>query len=168
MHSIRLAVLTVLCVVVQVSVFPHARLFGVVPDLGLMLAVAVAFRLGPEAGALVGFAAGLGFDLFLASPVGMSALAYALTAYLVGVLQTGLLRAPAWVPPLLGFVTGLAGGTMFAAIGLLAGVDAVSTWSVFPVIALAAVYDALLAPFVFMLVGRLVAREPNPASGRLL
>ena len=74
-----------LTVVVQVALFPHVRLAGRVPDLGLVLAVAVAFDHGPEAGAIVGFLAGLGFDLFLATPLGLTALAYALTAYAVGV-----------------------------------------------------------------------------------
>ena len=39
----RIAVLVVLTVVVQVVLFPHFRLAGRVPDLGLVLAVAVAF-----------------------------------------------------------------------------------------------------------------------------
>ena len=53
---------------------------GRVPDLGLVVAVAVAFDHGPEAGAFVGFLAGLGFDLFVETPLGLAALAYALTA----------------------------------------------------------------------------------------
>jgi rod shape-determining protein MreD len=168
MHPVRLVVIMVLTVLVQVTVFPHLRLFGVVPDLGLLLAVAIAFRHGPEAGALVGFATGLGYDLFLASPVGMCALAYALTAYIVGVLQTGMLRSPAWIPPLVGLLAGFGGGLIFTVIGVLAGVTAVSTWSAITTVALAAVYDALLAPFVFWLVAHVIDREPAAASGRSL
>ena len=67
--------------------FTHLRILGVVPDLGLVLAVAIAYRSGPEAGALTGFAAGLCYDLFLETPLGLSALSYALTAYAVGLLQ---------------------------------------------------------------------------------
>ena len=75
--------------------FPHLRIFGVVPDLGLVLAVAVAYRSRPEAGALVGFVAGLGYDLFLETPLGLSALSYALDRVRVGVLAGGMLRSPA-------------------------------------------------------------------------
>ena len=102
MRSWRLALVVVLVVIVQVTVMPHLRILGVVPDLGLVLAVAVVYRDGAEAGAITGFAAGLGYDLFLATPLGLSALVYALTAYAVGVLQTGMLRSPRWIPPLLG------------------------------------------------------------------
>ena len=102
MRAWRFALLVVLIVIVQVTVIPHLRVVGVVPDLGLVLAVAVAYRLGPEAGALTGFAAGFGYDLFLETPLALSALTYALTAYAIGVLRTGMMRAPRWIPPFLG------------------------------------------------------------------
>ena len=98
----RVALLLVMTVIVQVALFPHLRLAGRVPDLGLVVAVAVAFDHGPEAGAIVGFLAGLGFDLFLETPLGLTALAYALTAYAVGVLQGGVLRTPRWFTPVIG------------------------------------------------------------------
>ena len=152
----RIVVLVVLTVVVQVVLFPHFRLAGRVPDLGLVLAVAVAFDYGPEEGAIVGFFAGLGFDLFLSTPLGLTALAYALTAYAVGVVQGGLPRAPRWFTPVIGFLGGIAGGLLFVGIGLLAGVDGVHGDGAFATVVLAAVYDGLLAPFVFIVVAALL------------
>ena len=67
----RLGLLLVLLVVLQTSVFPHLRIAGVVPDLGLVVAVALAVRYGPELGASFGFAAGLASDLFLQTPLGV-------------------------------------------------------------------------------------------------
>jgi rod shape-determining protein MreD len=159
MRAWRLSLLVVLVVIVQVTVFPHLRILGVVPDLGLVLAVAVAYRYGPEAGAIVGFAAGLGYDLFLETPLGMSALAYALTAYGVGVLQTGMLRSPRWIPPLLGGAAGLACGLAFVGIGGLVGVEGMWTTRALEVVGLAALYDALIAPLVFLLVTVISRRE---------
>jgi rod shape-determining protein MreD len=159
MRKWRLALLIVLVIIVQVTVFPHLRLFGVVPDLGLVLAVAVAYRYGPEAGAITGFAAGLGYDLFLETPLAMSALAYALTAYGVGVLQTGMFRSPRWIPPFLGGVAGIAGGLAFIGIGGLVGVSGMWTAHALTVVLLAAAYDALLAPLVFLLVNTVSRAE---------
>jgi rod shape-determining protein MreD len=156
----RVTALIVVTVVIQVALFPHVRLAGRVPDLGLLLAVAVAFDHGPEEGAIVGFVAGLGFDLFVATPLGLTALAYALTAYSVGVLQGGMLRAPKWFTPAIGLLGGLAGGLFFVGIGLLAGVDGVHGNRAFATVLLAAIYDGLLAPFVFLIVGALL-REPR-------
>jgi rod shape-determining protein MreD len=152
----RVVLLSVLVVIVQVAVFPHLRLFGVVPDLGLLLALAVGYQEGSELGAIAGFLTGFGFDLFLETPLGLNALTYAIVGYTIGVLEAGLMRSPRWLPSFLGFVGGLAGGLFFIAIGVLAGVDAVKGTQGVRTIALAAVYDALLAPFVFLLVRRVL------------
>jgi rod shape-determining protein MreD len=162
MRPWRLTLVVVTLVIVQVTVFPHLRVFGVVPDLGLVLAVAVGYRFGPVAGALTGFGAGLGYDLFLQTPLGMSALAYALTGYAVGVLQSGLLRSPRWIPPLLGAIAGLAGGLAFIAIGGLVGVEGMWTTRALTVVALAAAYDAVIAPLLFLLVNA-ISRDDRPS-----
>src|SRR5450631_2816330 len=131
----RVGALVVLVVVIQVTVFPHLRLFGVVPDLGLIVALAVGYQEGPEAGAIVGFVAGFGFDLFLATPLGLDALTYAIVGYGIGVFESGLFRSPPWLPSFLG-----AAGAVV-------------------VISYAALYDAILAPFVFFLVRRVLRSE---------
>src|SRR5450631_2064249 len=148
----RVGALVVLVVVIQVTVFPHLRLFGVVPDLGLIVALAVGYQEGPEAGAIVGFVAGFGFDLFLETPLGLDALTYALVGYGIGVLESGLFRSPRWLPSFLGAAGGLAGGLAFIGLGVLVGVDAVKGAQGVVTISYAALYDALLAPFVFFLV----------------
>jgi rod shape-determining protein MreD len=151
-RAVRLAGLVVFIVIVQVTVFPHLRLFGVVPDLGLLLALAVGYQEGPELGAIVGFAAGFGFDLFLETPLGLDALTYALVGYTIGVLESGLFRSPRWMPSFLGVAGGLAGGLLFIGIGVLVGLDAVKGTQGLVTISYAALYDAILAPFVFFLV----------------
>jgi rod shape-determining protein MreD len=164
MRVIRVLLLVVVIVILQVTVFPHLRLFGVVPDLGLLVAIAVGYQEGPEAGALVGFVAGLGYDLFLETPLGLSALAYALVGYGVGVIESSLLRSPRWLPSLLGFLGGLLGGLLIITIGVLVGLDGVKGAHGVETVLLAALYDALLAPFVFFLV-RKVLGTPDRVAG---
>ncbi len=156
---VRLALLVAFIVVVQVAVFPHLRLFGVVPDLGLLVALAVGYQLGPEAGLIAGFVAGFGFDLFLETPLGLNALTYAIVGYGIGVVESGLFRSPRWLPSLLGIAGGIAGGLLFVGVGVLAGVDAVKGSHGVTTVVLAAVYDAVLAPFVFFLVRRVIGTE---------
>jgi rod shape-determining protein MreD len=162
----RLALLIVTLVIVQVTVVPHVRAFGVVPDLGLVLAVAVAYRFGPVAGALTGFAAGLGYDVFLETPLALTALAYAVTAYGVGVVQSGMLRAPRWIPPLLGLAAGLASGFAFIGVGGLAGVSGMWTAHALTVVALAACYDAVIALLIFPLVNGITRNDPELTATR--
>ena len=141
MRAVRVLLLVVVIVILQVTVFPHLRLFGVVPDLGL-----------------------LGYDLFLETPLGLSALAYALVGYGVGIIESSLLRSPRWLPSLLGFVGGLVGGLLIISIGVLVGIDGVKGAHGVQTVLLAALYDALLAPFVFFLV-RKVLGTPDRVAG---
>ncbi len=156
--------LVALAVVLQGGVFPSLRVLGTVPDLALLLAAAVAYREGPDTAALVGFAAGLGTDLFLETPLGLTALSCALTGYALGVLQTGLSRSPRWVAPLLGAAAGLGGGLIFAAGGVVTGSDVLASWRTLDVILRATLYDALLAPLVFLAVGRLLREDRAPVT----
>ena len=164
MRASRIVAILVVTVVVQVAVFPHLRIAGRVPDLGLLVAVVVAFDHGPEAGALVGFFAGLGYDLFLETPLGLTALAYALTAFAVGVLQGGVLRTPRWFTPVIGLVCGIACGLIFVGVGLLASVDGVHGNQALVTVGYASLYDAMLAPLVFLGLAVLL-RERDHVAG---
>lgn len=70
--------------VAHVAVVPHLAVRGAAPDVLLVAVVAVAVARGSRAGAGFGFAAGLGADVFLATPVGTSALAYTLVGHVLG------------------------------------------------------------------------------------
>ena len=161
---VPLGLLALTTVVVQVAVMPHLRLLGVVPDLGLVLTIAVAYHDDAETAAIVGFVTGLGFDLFLRTPVGASALAYSVTGYLTGMVQAGLIRSSRWLPLALGALGGLVGGLLFVGIAILAGADALQGSGTFETVVRAAVYDALVAPVVFPLVGRFVKTRVAPPT----
>jgi rod shape-determining protein MreD len=163
----RLTLLLVAIVIVQTTILPYLRVFGVVADLGLVATAAVAYREGPETGAIFGFAAGLSMDLFLQTPLGLSALAYALTGYLIGILQGGLLRSAWWVSPVLGGLGGLIGGLLFIGIGALVGQEQLFVLRSLRVVLLAGVYDALLAPIMFPIVSYAVRGERPRTAGEI-
>lgn len=163
-RRLRLILLGIGAVIVHVGVFPHLRLFGVVPDIGLLVAAAVAYRLGSTTGAIMGFALGLGYDLFLETPFGLSALSWSLTAWAVGAFHSGLVTPPRVVSPILGAAAGLVGGLLFVSSGVIFGVEELRTWDSLSVVARVAVYDALVAPLVFLVVARLLPEETRLAS----
>ena len=68
----------------QVSLLNHVRVLGVMPDIVLLLTILLGLQRGAETGALVGLGAGIGFDMFLNTPLGLSALVYGVTGYVVG------------------------------------------------------------------------------------
>lgn len=165
---IRTARLGVLCgalVLFQTAVMTHLRIGGVMPDLGLVATVAVAYRAGPETGALFGFAAGAATDLFLQTPFGLSALTWVLVGYLAGVVQEGLVRSAWWVPPVFGGLGCLVGGLAFLAIGALVGQEQLWTARSLRLAVGAAVYGAAVAPIVFGLVA-VTLRSAGARTGR--
>lgn len=160
---VRLALFLLAIVLLQTTVMPYLRVGDVVPELALVATVAIAYRQGPELGAGFGFASGLATDLFLQTPLGLSALAFSLTGYLIGVLQGAMARTAWWVPPVLGGLGGLLGGLLFVGIGALVGQEQLWALRSLRIVALSALYDAVVAPLVFPVAG-LAARSDRPRT----
>ncbi len=148
-RTVRLALLLVFLVVLQTTVFPHLRVAAVVPDLGLVAAVAIAVRYGPELGAMFGFAAGLAADVFLQTPLGLGALAFGLTAFLVGAMQTRLVSPAWWIRPAVGLGAGIASGLLFIGLGAVVGQDQLVAVHSLEVVGFAAIYDGVVALVLF-------------------
>jgi rod shape-determining protein MreD len=84
-----LAVLLATGLVLHAGMAPHLAIRGIAPDVLLVAVVAVSSNRGARAGAAFGFAAGLAADLFLATPLGTSALAYTLLGHALGRADLG-------------------------------------------------------------------------------
>ncbi len=162
-RGIRLALLLVAVVLLQTAVWPNLRIAGVAPEIGLVVTVGVAFAAGPTAGAVFGFAAGLSLDLFLSTPLGLSALAWSVTGYGVGVIQGAVLRAAWWFPVALTFVAGCFGGLVFCLVGAIVGQDQLWGFAAVRTVLLSALYGAVFAPLVFPIV-RFALHDGGPRS----
>ena len=139
---------------------PHLRVAGVVPDLGLVAAVALAIRFGPELGAAFGFAAGLATDLFLQTPLGLSAFAFGVTAFLVGhpadpARPAGLVDAARHR-----LAAGIVAGVLFVGLGALVGQSQLWALRSIRTILLSAAYDGVVAVVIFPLA--VAVAHPDP------
>lgn len=150
-------------VLLQTAVLPELRLFGVVPDLALLTAVSVAWTEGSEAGAWFGFVGGLAVDFVVSTPLGITALAYAIVGYSVGLLHHTYERQVALLTVLLGAVAGWVAGLIFVVVAILTGADELQSVHSLKVVAAAGIYDALVAIPVAALV-RFAIREPRAFS----
>ena len=144
-----LAGLAALAVVSQVVVLRHVAIDGVVPDLALVVVVVVAIRRGPEAGAALGFAAGLLLDL--APPAdhvaGRWALALVLAGFLAGRVREDA-RSSTLTSVLVVGACSFVATSVFALSGALLHDGTPDAGSMVPVIALSVLWDVLLAPFL--------------------
>lgn len=136
----------------QTSVLARMRLFGVMPDFMLLVAVAAGITAGPVRGAVVGFTSGMLIDLFLPTPLGLSALVFTLVGYAVGVANTGVLRSAWYIPVLTAAGACMAGEVLYAVIGSVLGEHMLSAHLV-TIALVVGVTNAVLAPVAVKLVG---------------
>ncbi|WP_405799437.1 rod shape-determining protein MreD [Streptomyces sp. NBC_01506] len=156
--------LVVVALVVQVSVLARLQLPGAVPDLLLLVVVALALVYGHTSGALIGFGAGLLADL--APPadhaVGRYALVLCVIGYLAGLAKpdNGQLRTA--LGPMV-VVVGAAVTTtlLYAGVGALVGDTAARHVGLTNLVVTSAIYDLLLAPFTVPLIMALARRAEN-------
>jgi rod shape-determining protein MreD len=92
----RLGAVVVVTVLAQVAFFAPLHVFDVAPDVVLLVAVAAGVAAGPERGAITGFVAGIAYDLFLQTPLGLTALVWAIVSYGAGLFQLPLATHPRW------------------------------------------------------------------------
>ena len=118
--KVPLAMLAVL--LLQSSFLSKMNLGVVRPDAMLLLPITAGMLAGSERGAVVGFMAGVLSDLFLQTPMGLSALTYSVVGFGVGAMHTGVLRAAWWIGPLTAMVASAAGVVLFVVIGAVVGV----------------------------------------------
>lgn len=146
MNVAKVAAVVLVTLVLQVCLFARFSYEGARPDLLVLLAVAAGFVGGPEKGATVGFAAGLAFDVVLATPFGLSALVYTLVGYSVGALGANVVRAAWWISPVLVGVASGAAMVLYALVGVVLGQATLDGPPLTAIVAVVAALNAVLAP----------------------
>jgi rod shape-determining protein MreD len=162
---LRLPVMFLASLLFQTTVLARIRFFGVMPDFMLLVAVAGGITAGPTRGATLGFASGMLIDLFLPTPLGLSALVFTLVGYGVGVANTGVLRSAWYIPVLTAAGASVAGVALYALIGSVLG-EQMITGHLVTIAAVVGVSNAVLAPlgvrFVGWSLGSLKTGAPIP------
>jgi len=142
----RVALVVLVTLVLQVTLFSRFSYEGARPDLMVLLAVMAGYRLGPERGAIVGFAAGLSFDIVLSTPLGLSALVYTIVGYGVGVTTSTMVRTSRWAASAVAAAGSASAMVLYALVGAVLGEPTLSGPSLASIVVLVAAVNALLAP----------------------
>jgi rod shape-determining protein MreD len=118
---LRLAFVIFVVLLVQQVLMVPLRVAGAHPDLLWLLPITAALLDGPETGAIVGFWAGLAFDLVLPTPFGLSALVGCLLGFAVGSLTAAADPRAAWLKPVAAVAGSVAADMLFAVLGAIMG-----------------------------------------------
>lgn len=164
--KVRLAFVLFVALSLHQSVFATIRAGDAHPQVMLLVAVATGLVAGSERGALIGFVAGLLADLFVQTPLGLSALAYALVAFAVGSVQSGILRSAWWLGPATALVGSFAGVLLYGLLGALIGQSHFVSPRLVVVAAAVAAMNAVLAVAVVRAMGWALAPEAESAFAR--
>lgn len=115
-------VLLLVGILLQTTFGNDLRVHDIAPDFMLLLAVSAGFAGGADAGAVIGFSAGLVSDLFLQStPFGLSALAFCLAGFSIGWARANLLRSQVLLAPFLVATGTVVGVVLFVVVGYVVG-----------------------------------------------
>jgi rod shape-determining protein MreD len=145
-NPVRLAVVVLVGLVLQVCLFSRFSYDGARPDVMVLLAIAGGFVMGSERGAVVGFTAGLAFDVLLTTPLGLSALVYTLVAYGVGAVGTTVVRSSPWIPPAVVGGASVAAMLLYAVVAEVFGQAAFTGPPLTAIVVVVSAVNAVLAP----------------------
>jgi len=118
---LRVALVIFVVLMVQQTVMVSLRISGAHPDLLWLLPITAALLDGPETGAIIGFWAGLAFDLVLPTPFGLSALVGCLLGFVTGSLTAAVDPRAAWLKPVAALAGSVAADMLFAVLGAILG-----------------------------------------------
>lgn len=76
--------LVVVNVILESTLFQYTRIYGVKPDFSIMIIVAYAIMRGSGYGAFIGLGTGLLIDMLYGRTIGINALSYMVTGYIIG------------------------------------------------------------------------------------
>ena len=135
------------------------RIFGVKPDVLFIMVIYFSYTFGAFYGQVIAFASGLIRDAISNSPLGFLTLPSILIAFIIGMFGKELLKNNLLTISLMVFVASFVKGiiTYLLSIAFLSA----SAFSIISVVLPESLYNAILAPAVFILLNKLFAEEIN-------
>lgn len=148
----RIGVVLGLALVLQLTIFTDVRVAGVAPELLALVAVSAGLVAGPDRGPLIAFAAGLLWDIYLPTPLGVAALAFALAAFSIASIEGSLYgESRLQLIILVGIASALT-VVAYACVGALVGQPGLIGVALPKVAIIAGIINGFLAPLVMPIV----------------
>jgi rod shape-determining protein MreD len=142
----------------QATIMPHLAVWGVFPDLPLIVVVSWSLLRGPREGMTWGFVAGIAVDIFSGAPFGAATLSLTLIGLLSGLGATSALRARVILPIATVFISTLLYSLFLMLIFQLTGRFVPWLDNLLRTVLPSAVLNALLTPVIIELL-RVVHRR---------
>jgi rod shape-determining protein MreD len=145
---IRLFPIGLCLLALQRTLFTELRPFHVVIQLVLAVAAAAGAGGGPERGAIAGFVLGIMYDLAVGTPLGLTALVYALAGFVAGYATTLTPHPQWWLASIFAGVGAAVGETAVPVAKTLVGQDGWFTTRLFTIVPVVAVFALIASPIL--------------------
>ena len=168
--ALRVFLVYMAALLLQLTIFVDVRVVGVAPELPALVAVLAGLLAGARGGSFIAFGAGLMWDVYLPTPLGLAAVTFALVAFGLGSITEDLFHDTRIQTGLLAFVGTAASVAAYAVLGEVVGqrglVDDALLKIVLVSSALNAVLSLAVAPAMRWAVWGGRSREPSIDSPR--
>ncbi|WP_418790745.1 rod shape-determining protein MreD [Phosphitispora sp. TUW77] len=149
MRYLVIAILFLISLILQSTIFSHLTVAGVKPDLVLIMTVFYALLHGSREGAIAGAIGGLLQDLMFGQNVGMNALAKIIVGYVFGSLEKKIYKENILIPMAIIFMSTLMSETVLYLLRQYEGISGGYFGALRSVIISAAIYNSCLTPFLY-------------------
>lgn len=136
---------SILVLALQTTLFNDMRPFGVSLEVMLLVAASSGLARGSEVGAIAGFAAGLMYDLVLATPLGVCAVVFAAVGYVAGLANSFVHEPTWWTRMLLAGVSSTIGMFLMPFALTVVGIEGVVGVKIFTIAAVVGVSNCALS-----------------------
>lgn len=147
----------VFTLLIQLTLINLFTIQGLKPDLILLVVIVFSLLKGAEEGAISGFASGLLQDIFSSGLLGINALAKTVMGFICGVLKERIFAEHIlFIIPVITFLVSISQSMLIFLVLNAFGVEYSLVWSLKQVAIPEALYNSLLAPFIFLAVKRIL------------
>ena len=146
MTFLKIGAVLLVSSVVQLTVFVDVRVADVAPELLALVAVLAGFLAGPERGSTIAFGAGLLWDIWLPTPLGLAAMAFATVAFAIGSIEAGLFNDTRGQVSALAFLGTFVSVLGYALLGEVVGQRGLVDIELLRVALIAGLLNAAIAP----------------------
>ncbi len=154
MRALSVWLLLFLGIVMQSTIFSHLELFGIRPDLVLLVTMSAGLLRGVLEGVLTGFVGGFMLDILHGQFLGLEALGKMAVGYAMGLVSTRIFKDNILVPLVMAGLGTLIDQVVFLFMGTSFGLNYYVWPGAFLVVLPMMLYNSLLAPLVY---GRMAA-----------
>lgn len=98
MKTLIIGIIIAVNLIFQSTLLQYFKIYGVLPNTGLILVISFAIYNGKNKGALIGFFVGLLQDIMFGRIIGLNACVYMITGYLVGIINRKVFKENLLIP----------------------------------------------------------------------